>query len=240
MDPAAIADALRRLDAAPRPASLRFDSPAEPLAGPIAFLPSAFNPPTIAHLSLLQRAAHAAAARPAALLSTRNVEKAVTGAPLEARIEMLLLARAEGHPIAVLAANAARIIDQVAALEAAFPAADPLPIVGFDTLVRLFDPRFYTDLTRELDPFFERRRLIAANRGAQPLEAVAEWLRCNAPEYAHRITLVELEPEVAAVSSTIARQHAARGEPPPVVTPAIRRYLEERALYRPAPAPGAT
>ncbi|GIW18463.1 MAG: hypothetical protein KatS3mg064_1620 [Tepidiforma sp.] len=227
-----LAEALAALDAAPRPLARRFDSP-EPLAGPVAFLPAAFNPPTLAHLRLLQRAAEAAAAHPAAVLTTRNVDKAVTGAPLPARVEMLLAARRDGHEVAVLAANAARIIDQVAALEAAFPAADPTPVVGFDTLVRLFDPRYYADMAAELDPFFERRRIIAANRGPHALEAVAEWLHQNARDYAARVILVELDAEHAAMSSTLARDLAAAGRLPDLVPPSVRAILAERGYYAP-------
>lgn len=234
MDHGRLADAIARLDRAAAPAAERFDA-REPLAGPIAFLPAAFNPPTVAHLRLLERAAEAVSAAPAALLTTRNVDKGVTGAPLHARIEMLLAARRDGYRHAVLAANAARIIDQVAALEAAFPAADPTPVVGFDTLVRLFDPRYYTSMTSELDRFFERRRVIAANRGPHALEAVAEWLRTNAREYEHRVILVELDPEAAAISSTRARELAAAGILPDLVPPAIRAILAQRPYYR-APA----
>jgi len=234
MDHGRLADAIARLDRAAAPAAERFDA-REPLAGPVAFLPAAFNPPTIAHLRLLERAAETVSAIPAALLTTRNVDKAVTGAPLPARLEMLLAARRDGYRHAVLAANAARIIDQVAALESAFPAADPTPVVGFDTLVRLFDPRYYTSITAEIDRFFERRRVIAANRGPHALEAVAEWLRTNAREYEHRVILVELDPEAAAISSTRARELAAAGIPPDLVPPAVRAILAERRYYR-APA----
>lgn len=230
MELSPLAEALARLQANPDPVAHRFDTQ-EPLDGPIAFLPAAFNPPTIAHLRLLERATAATGASPAALLTTRNVDKSLTGAPLPARVEMLLAARRDGHHVAVLAANAARIIDQVAALERTYPAAQPTPIVGFDTLVRLFDPRYYTDIAAELDPFFERHRVIAANRGPHAIEAVAEWLHHNAREYASRITLIELEADLAAVSSTQARQLAAAGLPPEHVPPSVRAILAQRRYY---------
>lgn len=230
MDPTALAEAVARLDAEPAPPARRFDA-AEPLAGPVAFLPAAFNPPTVAHLRLLERAAAAVGAAPAALLTTRNVDKGITGAPLHARIEMLIAARNDGHSVAVLAANVARIIEQVRALESTYPAAQCTPVVGFDTLVRLFDARYYASLTAELDPFFERHRVIAANRGPHGLEAVAEWLHHNAREYAHRIVLIELEPETAGISSTHARELAAAGIPPAVVPPSVRALLTERRYY---------
>ncbi len=230
MDLAALAQVVADLDAAPAPAARRFDAP-EPLAGDVAFLPAAFNPPTLAHLRLLERAAATVEALPAALLTTRNVDKHITGAPLHARIEMLLAARRDGHPVAVLAANVARIIEQTLALEAAYPAARCTPVVGFDTLVRLFDPRYYTSLTAELDPFFERHRVIAANRGPHSLDAVAEWLHHNAREYADRIVLIELEPETATISSTHARELAAAGVEPHVVPPSVRAILAERRYY---------
>jgi nicotinamide-nucleotide adenylyltransferase len=232
MHAASIAETLAQLDRAPGSAAVRFDSP-DGLRGPVAFLPAAFNPPTVAHLRLLQRAAAAVAAAPAALLTTRNVDKPVTGAPLEARVEMLVAARRDGHDIAVLAANVARIIEQAAAIEATFPAVDATPVVGFDTLVRLFDPRYYADLSRELDPFFERHRVIAANRNPHALEAVAEWLHHNARGYASRVVLVELDSETAGVSSTRARELVAAGIPADLVPPSVRAILAERRFYTP-------
>jgi len=237
MELAPLAEALARLEAEPAPAALRFDATA-PLAGPVAFLPAAFNPPTIAHLRLLERAARAVAAAPAAVLTTRNVDKGITGAPLPDRVQMLLAARRDGHDVAILAANAARIIDQVAALERSFPGVDPTPVVGFDTLVRLFDPRYYTSMSAELDPFFERRRVIAANRGPHALEAVAEWLHRHAPDYADRVILVELEADLAVISSTQARELAAAGQLPDLVPPSVRAILAERRYY--AGPPNAT
>ena len=99
------------------------------------------NPPTRAHFHLLAASAERLSASPAALLTTRNVAKGLTGASHEQRIEMLLVARTAVPALAVLAANQARIVDQAAVLRESFPAASFDFVLGHDTLVRLLGQR---------------------------------------------------------------------------------------------------
>ncbi len=131
---------LERLDAAARPAAERFDA-GGPLGRTAAVLPSAFNPPTHAHQHLLERALETFGISSAiALLTTRNVDKGLHGAPLADRVGMLL-ALGEAFPgLAVMAANQARIIDQAVALALLLPGVELDFVVGFDTLERLFAP----------------------------------------------------------------------------------------------------
>ena len=66
--------------------------------GRVAVLPSAFNPPTIAHLHLLEQALRVEGVTlAAAMLSTRNVAKGVVGAGLADRVGMLLAAIGRGR-----------------------------------------------------------------------------------------------------------------------------------------------
>lgn len=82
MLPDELSTRLERLAQTERPVVARFGQ-GTPLAGAVALLPSAFNPPTFAHLGLLELGARYG--HPAALLSTRNVDKALHGASLYAR-----------------------------------------------------------------------------------------------------------------------------------------------------------
>ena len=168
---------LEALAALEAPAVSRFDSGAAPRGG-WAVLPSAFNPPTRAHLRLLDLAEDVDGVEGgAALLTTRNVAKGIEGAALEDRIGMLLATRASRPGLAVLAANQARIVDQAAALRATWPEATFDFVLGHDTLVRLFDQRYYDgSMETELDPFFERHRVIAANRGEVTIEEMGDWV----------------------------------------------------------------
>ncbi|MCC7090295.1 MAG: hypothetical protein M9925_04570 [Chloroflexi bacterium] len=224
---------LSELDATRTPAVARFD-PGGPFRGRLAFLPSAYNPPTLAHVHLLETALEVdGVEHVAAMLTTRNVAKDVFGASLLDRVAMLLELHGERPELAVLAANAARIIDQASALSAAFSDVGVDAIVGFDTLERLFDPRYYDDMERELAPFFERHRVIAANRGDHRVTEVEAWVRANAGRFAGRILVREIHAYPASLSSTRVRESAAVGLDELPVSFGVRRYIEQHRLYRP-------
>ena len=211
----------------------RFDQGA-PFEGRVAVLSSAFNPPTHAHVSLLELgAAVDGITGVAAMLTTNNVDKSLFGAPLSHRVGMLLaLGEAEPGGVAVLASNAARFVDQAEALRISYPQASFDFIAGFDTLVRIFDPRYYEDMDTVLDRFFARHRLIATNRGQDTISAVAAFVATPAASrYAGNIIVRELDDHPASLSSTQAREHAGRGVTPSAVPPAVAEYIARHGLY---------
>jgi nicotinamide-nucleotide adenylyltransferase len=225
------APALQRLDSDPAPSALRFDESA-PLAGPVVVLPSAFNPPTRAHLHLLAVASELEDARPAALLSTRNVAKGIFGASLDDRIGMLLALHEADPQLAVLATNAARLADQAAALRSAFPLASVDFVVGHDTLIRLFDPIYYDDMDAALAAFFANHRVIATNRGDASIDAVRSFVDTHTGRFKERILVRAIEAHPASLSSTGARTSIANGGDAVEVAPAVAAYIRAHALYR--------
>src|SRR5690606_5095638 len=146
----------------------------------------------------------------------RNVDKGLYGAALPHRVGMLLAMGSEQESLAVLASNAARFIDQARALRTAHPGAAFDFIAGHDTLVRIFEPRYYDGastgaMLAALDPFFAEHRLIVTNRAGAGPDDVRAFLDQPGPrEFASRVVVRELDPEPAAVSSTRARDEAAR------------------------------
>ena len=231
LNPATMEGALERLDAQSAPSAMRFDAGGV-LAGRVAALPSAFNPPTVAHLRLLTLGADNDGA-PAALLTTRNVAKGLYGAPLAHRVGMLLAAREALPGLAVLVTNAARFVDQASALRGAFPGARFDFVAGHDTLVRIFDPIYYTAMEAELEPFFHHHRLIVTNRGNDQLDAVAAYLDVPAVRpFAHRVVIRELNVREASMSSTIARTAIAADQSHPAIPPGVASYIRAHRLYR--------
>jgi len=213
------------------PAAVRFDD-GPPLEARLAVLPSAFNPPTIAHLALLEAARQLPGIESAAaLLTTRNVDKGLTGASFADRIGMLLAVHEHHRWLSVVATNQARIIDQEAALASHFPGIEFDFVVGYDTLVRLFDARYYTAMHDELGPFFDRARIIALNRGEADIVAVKSFIDEQAAPFASRIVIAELDAHPASLSSTLARDAIRDGESTAIVPPAIARYIETHNLY---------
>ena len=214
------------------PAVTRFDAD-EGLRGGWAVLPSAFNPPTRAHLRLLDLAQGVAGVEgSAALLTTRNVAKGVEAASLEDRIGMLLAARASRPGLAVLAANQARIVDQAAGLRDAWPEAAFDFVLGYDTLVRLFDQQYYTGaMEAVLDPFFEGHRVIAANRGEVPASGVDAYVAEQASRYADRITAVALDREHGRMASSDIRARIEAGVGSDDLPEGVGAYIREHGLY---------
>jgi len=210
----------------------RFDADAG-LRGGWAVLPSAFNPPTRAHLRLLELAEGVGGVeRSAALLTTRNVAKGIEGASLADRIGMLLAARGSHPGLAVLAANQARIVDQAFALRETWPEAAFDFVLGFDTLIRLFDQQYYEGaMEAELDPFFTEHRVIAANRGDVATSGVDAYVAEQASRYGDRIVTVTLDPAHRAMSSSEARERIAVGEVSGSLPGGVVEYIREHGLY---------
>lgn len=165
------------------------------------------------------------------LLARANVDKEVSGLPLERRLT--LLARfVDTHPsFSVAACSHGRFVDKVEAIRPRYPAGIRLTFtIGFDTLIRLFDPKYYSDRDAALTALFKASEFIAANRAPDPPEAITSFLaRPNVSPFAHRIRVVQLPPEIAAVSATQVRARLSRGEPITRLVPAeIETLLSER------------
>lgn len=182
--------------------------------GRLGAFSASFNPLTRAHAQLIELARGRFGLDEVVLILAKvNVDKGIFGLPLDARL-WLLARYAEGRPyLSVGAASHGRFVDKVRCLRAAYPPATEIAfIVGYDTLVRIFDPRYYRDPAAEIRLLFADARFIAANRGAQGTEALRAFLdRPDVAPFAGRIDPLELDPVHAAISSTLVRDRLASG-----------------------------
>ena len=229
---ATVGERLEALARGEAPAVARFDAE-EGLRRGWAVLPSAFNPPTRAHLHLLDLAQGVEGVEGgAALLTTRNVAKGIEGASLADRIGMLLAVRESRPGLAVLAANQARIVDQAAVLRSAWPDAAFDFVLGYDTLVRLFDQQYYEGAMEvALDPFFERHRVIVGNRGGVTASGVDAYVAEEASRYGERIVTVALEEGHRWMASSGARARVGAGEESADLPGEVAAYIREHGLY---------
>lgn len=197
--------------------------------GSLLCLSASFNPLTLAHVWLIQEASRLVSPDEVLLLLAKtNVDKAVTGFPLERRLAFLSRFVETRPTFSVAACSHGRFVDKAEAIRPHYPAGTrPTFIVGIDTLVRLFDPKYYTDRDTALSALFGGSEFIAANRAPDPPEAVTAFLtRPDVAPYAHRIRVIHLPPEIAAISATEVRARLARGEPtaglvPPEIHPLL-------------------
>ncbi len=197
--------------------------------GTLLCLSASFNPLTTAHVCLIQEASRLIPPDEILLLLARaNVDKLAAGFPLERRL-LLLKRFAEARAnFSAAATHHGRFVDKVPAIRRHYPETIRLSfILGFDTLIRLFDRKYYTDCEAALTSLFARSDIIAANRAPEPPEAVSSFLgRSDVAQYAARIRIIRLPDDIAAISATDVRARLARGEPaahlvPPEILPLL-------------------
>ena len=193
-----------------------------------------FNPLTVAHIKMLEETqARFQLDESLMLLAKANVDKGVFGLPLAARL--LTLKRyaesqlGQSHGVSIGASSHGRYIDKVAALRAVFPPETEFHfIVGYDTLIRIFDAKYYADFHADLRSLFSACRFIVANRAEADIETIETFMA--QPEvrlYAPYVSAIVLPDAYADISSTAVRQRLEQGKPiEHLVPPIIIEFLE--------------
>ena len=182
----------------------------------LLILDASFNPLTLAHGRMVELAS--AVCPPCEIvlmLSRANVDKDVFGADLGQRLAMLLPYAAGRPNTSIIGCSHARFVDKADALRPLYPEATRTTfIIGYDTLQRLFDRKYYADMEGDLNRLFAGCGFVAANRGATGLEAMQAFIR--RPEcrpYAGRMHFIHLEAPYAGMSSTQVRERRRQGKP---------------------------
>lgn len=181
----------------------------------LGVLSSAFNPLTEAHVKMAELAMQEYQLGEVMFeLSKVNVDKRVYGASLAERLWMLEHFAQQQPAFSVGMCSHARFIDKAEAIRNVYPNGTEVHfIVGYDTLVRVFDPKYYEDLDAELDELFEQAQFIVANRGKHTPADVQAFLKQPVCQpYVDRIRLVELDAFHASLSSTLVRERLKDGE----------------------------
>lgn len=213
------------------PPQWRWVHRARPDAQRIGVLSASFNPPTRAHVALLEAAQAAFHLEEGVLLlALTHVEKPLAGFGLPERLAMLRAIARSRPAWSVALCNRARFFEKAQALRAAVGEAPALFfLMGGDTLARLFDPRYYPDVPMEaaLEAFFRTAHLLIAPRPPWDRRALEDFLHDPwRARYRARISFLDLPTALAAVSSSEVRQRLARGEPvadlvPPEILPLL-------------------
>lgn len=179
-------------------------------------LDAAFNPPTLAHWELAMLGAQASNADWVLIqLSSANVDKGViSGADLKERLYMLDHIASKDDRIGVSACSHARFVDKVEALSRVAENTRFIFAIGYDTLVRLFDTKYYHNIEKELGILFEMAEFVVANRGEHDAEALEAYLNKRpAASHNNNIRQVILPQHLAGISSSKTRNLIGAGKP---------------------------
>ena len=214
----------------------------------ICILCSSFNPPTNAHLRLIQQSL---AMRPfdavVLVLSSNNPDKSMSSdKDHEHRINMMrLLTSCIEIPMAVLVTDRGTFFDihQSLGLEV-FPniSFNAYFIVGYDTFVRIYAPKYYhADLQSLLTDFFATAHLICADRFRNDTEiSLTELIESVTKQYGHGDHIHQLTDWTSGkdtsfhISSSLVRQsvHDRNDARSSLVPTCILKYIESNGLYR--------
>ena len=172
-----------------------------------------FNPLTVAHVKMIEESQIQFDLEEILLcLAKSNVDKGVFGFSLADRLLMLKRFAMQQVDFSVAACSHGRFVDKIKAIKTIYPPRTScLFIIGFDTLIRLFDSKYYTDMHTELRSLFDQCDFITANRKEYNTDTIRQFL--SKPElsrYARNIKLIELPNDYAEISSTSIRAHLQR------------------------------
>ena len=197
---------------------------------------SSFNPPTRAHHMLVQKACGAVAFDEVLLILDRKaMDKEIFGAPLEERLWMVLLCIEKDPQFSVAFTNRGLFLDKLELVEQAYPEGTRVYfIVGYDTLARILDPKYYPDRDVALRKFFGGAQLLVANRGTMGVEEIKELMNReeNRP-FSEKIRPLKIPFSTGQLSSTQIRKRIRSGRGIGHLVPkGILSYIEKRGLYR--------
>jgi nicotinic acid mononucleotide adenylyltransferase len=178
----------------------------------VGLVSGSFDPMTVAHAALAWALRAEAADAVLLVYSPRTMPKDVGAEPPLLRPEERLASvgawcasRPGFHPAIC---SHGLYVDQVEAASRAFPAVEIVLGLGADKLLQLFDPSWYEEGDRVLDPLFERAVVAYAPRAGREVEGIiAEHGR-----WATRVRPLALPEDLGQVSSTEVRRRLRAGE----------------------------
>ncbi len=234
-----IAALLNRLDPQAQLDALIVPGSPEPRGNIIVF-PGSFNPPTNAHLAMLQQAQHYGREHGGmhvyAAISKHTTDKENVQRPLLVDRVLLLeeIMQRYLQAAGVMLFNRGLYVEQAEGIRRRYPAVATLYfLVGFDKIVQVFDTRYYSDREKALHELFALADILVApraNAGEHELKQLLQ--KPENRQFASHVHALPLNEAYRNVSSTHIRQDFARYASD--VPPEVRQFIQETHAYEPA------
>lgn len=212
----ALREAVETLDLAAPPTAHIFYPEAVPPFRRVGILCGSFNPLTLAHTELAERARETCQLDCVFFtLAKVTVDKErVTGLGLEDRLLLLSLYAQQHDRSGVALVNRGLYFEQAQAFRALLGTQVELNfVIGMDKLLQILDPRYYQDREAALRQLFSSASLIVANRGDMAQEEFQQLL--DRPEnrpYRSHVRYCPLSAAVTNLSATAIRDGLAAGK----------------------------
>jgi nicotinate (nicotinamide) nucleotide adenylyltransferase len=203
--------------------------------GSLGIFPASFNPPTKAHLALIREARERIHLDEIlVLLDLQAMDKRFTGATWEERIAMLEILFQKDTTISIGLSNRGLFLDKIGPLRAVYPSPTRFTfIVGFDTVIRILDKKYYRNRKKSLDELFEQSRFLVANRDDYEETAFELLFRKRENKrYQEKIGFFLLPKKYGSLSSSSVRNRIAEGRSINDLVPiSILRYIKRNGIY---------
>ncbi len=201
----------------------------------VGIFPSSFNPITHGHMAILRGAAKIKAFQEILLvLDTQAMDKEILGATLVDRLLMLLVLF-EHHPqFSVGVSNRGLFLAKAEVVKEMYPKdMDIIFIVGYDTLARVLDPKYYEDREGALDRLFAACTFMVANRGDYGRKAIKRLMASrDNRRFRGKVQFFEIPHHLATISSNRVRQRVRERKPFAQLIPAqVKECIEKVQLY---------
>ncbi|MEK6322006.1 MAG: nicotinate-nicotinamide nucleotide adenylyltransferase [Acidobacteriota bacterium] len=216
---------------------------AEATGSRLGVFASSFNPPTVAHVELMQRAAEAFALdETLALAGNANADKLDYECTIEDRLAMLTLTFADQQRTSIGLSSHGFYVDMIDALERVYTRETDLHfIVGFDTFERVLDlehrytERYYRRFSSRieaLEHLFARGSFIVAGRSGAGLDSVTRLVEREPALPSERVLYLDFPTDLGELSATAVRKNRRAGRPIKGLVPAaVEEYILNHGLY---------
>ena len=202
----------------------------------LGVFPSSFNPITKGHMAILQRAAEIKAFKEILLvLDIHAMDKEIFGATLVDRLLMVHGLFEDYTHFSVGVSNRGLFLTKAEVLKVMYPGETDITfIVGYDTMKRVFDPKYYEDREEALDQLFRSCTFMVANRDNKGKEALQQLMASSANRrFKGKVHFFEIPNRLAHISSSHVRQRVMEGKSfARLVPPEIGECIKEVKLYK--------
>jgi nicotinate-nucleotide adenylyltransferase len=241
-DAARVKEIIRRFDQTGEP-DIELIKHADATGPRLGVFASSFNPPTVAHVELMHRAAEAFSLDEIlALAGVANADKVQYECSLEDRLAMLALTLADVPGMSIGLSSHAFYADMVDALASVRSRDTDLQfIVGFDTFERVLDvedrytKRYYREFSGRIEALqylFGRSGFIVAGRAGAGRHSVKLLVDRESTVPSDRVSYLDFPADLGELSATEVRKrrHAARSIRG-LVPGAVEDYIQRHGLY---------
>ena len=214
----------------------RAEEVAERGGNKLGVFPSSFNPITKGHVAILQRAAEIKAFKEILLvLDTHAMDKEIVGATLVDRLFMVHVLFEDYPHFSVGVSNRGLFLNKAELLKGMYPSETDITfIVGYDTMKRVFDPKYYEDREGALNQLFGSCTFMVANRENQGREALQQLMASGTNRrFKDKVHFFEIPNHLANISSSHVRQRVKEGKSFTRLVPTqIGECIKEVKLYK--------